>query len=140
MRPVPTPPHPSRKARRLPLARVPVPWRAAPAPVEYRIGDHVVLVDPLHAWMLDKWSWNLTRDGYVFRSTSIREPGNRYPRNVKVYLHREIMGLRRHDGLEVDHRNTDPLDNRITNLRVVTPSENKTICRIENKAALEAPA
>lgn len=41
-----------------------------------------------------------------------------------VYLHREIMGLSRGDGLEVDHVNGDRLDNRRANLRVCTHAEN----------------
>jgi hypothetical protein len=35
-------------------------------------------------------------------------------------MHREILGLKRGDGLEGDHINHDSLDNRRSNLRVVT--------------------
>lgn len=41
-----------------------------------------------------------------------------------VFMHRFLMGLTRGDGLLVDHRNRDRLDNRRANLRVVTHLEN----------------
>lgn len=42
-----------------------------------------------------------------------------------VYMHRLIMGLKRGDGLQVDHINGDGLDNRRVNLRVVTHAQNQ---------------
>jgi hypothetical protein len=39
-------------------------------------------------------------------------------------LHRLILGLVPGDGLEVDHINGDPLDNRRANLRAVTRAQN----------------
>lgn len=49
-----------------------------------------------------------------------------YPRrNADVRMHREILGLVPGDGMEGDHINGDRLDNRRTNLRVVTHAQNK---------------
>jgi len=41
-----------------------------------------------------------------------------------VRMHRQLLGLRRGDGSEADHRNRNRLDNRRCNLRVVTHAEN----------------
>lgn len=41
-----------------------------------------------------------------------------------AYLHREILGLAHGDGIEGDHENGDTLDNRRTNLRRATRSQN----------------
>lgn len=40
-------------------------------------------------------------------------------------MHRAILGLAHGDGLEADHRNHEPLDNRRANLRILTPQANK---------------
>lgn len=42
----------------------------------------------------------------------------------KLYLHREVRGCKPGDGVEVDHRNGDPLDNRRSNLRSTTHAQN----------------
>lgn len=45
-------------------------------------------------------------------------------RRIMPRMHRLIMGLKLGDGLEVDHINHDTLDNRRSNLRVVTHAQN----------------
>ena len=39
-------------------------------------------------------------------------------------MHREIMGMTKGDGIQVDHKNSDTLDNRRKNLRPATNSQN----------------
>jgi hypothetical protein len=42
----------------------------------------------------------------------------------KILMHRMILGLADDDRRQVDHKNHDPTDNRRTNLRVATQSQN----------------
>jgi hypothetical protein len=64
--------------------------------------------------------WMLNTNGYAYRSVWV--DGVRLP---NAYLHREIMGMSRGDGLYVDHINRDKLDNRRANLRIVTSVESR---------------
>lgn len=48
-----------------------------------------------------------------------------YPGGKKILLHREIMGLKKGDPREVHHVNGDTLDNRRSNLKIVTVTEHK---------------
>jgi len=73
------------------------------------------LVDAADFEWLSAWRWRLTSRGYAVRGEGRRN----------VYLHRELLGLERGDGLEGDHRNGDPLDNRRENLRVVSHTGNQ---------------
>lgn len=74
--------------------------------------------------MADEWKWRTTKEGYVFRDTSIRIPGRKYPMHISVYLHRQICGLERGDERQVNHLDRNPLNNCRSNLQVVTRTEN----------------
>lgn len=70
---------------------------------------------------LNAFRWFLT-NGYAVRSSAQDDLGQR--RSIR--MHREITGLVRGDGLEVDHRDrTAKLDNRRSNLRVGTKAQNQ---------------
>lgn len=62
--------------------------------------------------VLAESGWYLN-EGYAFRLENGRT----------VYLHRQILGLTRGDGMEVDHINRNRLDNRRSNLRLVTRAQ-----------------
>jgi hypothetical protein len=69
---------------------------------------------------LTKYNWHYSSIGYAVRN--VRIDVNKYD---CVYMHRQLMGLTKGDGLLVDHVNGDTLDNRRENLRVCTKTENQ---------------
>jgi hypothetical protein len=69
------------------------------------------LIDTADANAVLEFRWFMDNRGYA-RS---RPPGH-----DMLWMHRVVLGLRKGDGLEVDHINLNPLDNRRANLRLVT--------------------
>ena len=80
-------------------------------------GKGVVKIDDADSH-LAQHNWHLNQ-GYACRYTY--ENG----KQVRHYMHREILGLKPGDGLCADHINRDRFDNRRENLRVVTQQENR---------------
>lgn len=74
------------------------------------------LVDQADAAFAGRWTWRLSAEGYAVRSDSTS--GKRRT----VYLHRELA--KAPPDMLVDHANSNRLDNRSSNLRVATPSQN----------------
>jgi hypothetical protein len=74
------------------------------------------LVDEADFEPLMAWRWHRS-EGYAMRSFT-------EPVRGAVLMHRQIMGLVKGDGIEVDHINRNRLDNRRENLRVVTHARN----------------
>jgi AP2 domain/HNH endonuclease len=75
---------------------------------------HAIVDDADFTW-LSHWSWTLTR-GYARRSG---------PRNSKpqiILMHQQIMDF---PGKPIDHINDNKLDNRRSNLRTITPGQNR---------------
>lgn len=64
-----------------------------------------------------KYKWRLL---YKYAVRSKRIAKNKY---INVFLHKEILGAKQ--GQIVDHKNGDGLDNRRSNLRFATISQNK---------------
>lgn len=69
--------------------------------------------------MMRNW-WAVKVDKHVSATTYIDRYG--VPANSRVQMHREIMEAK--SGQEVDHRNGNSLDNRRSNLRFCTKSQN----------------
>ena len=84
----------------------------------------VALVDADDFAELTRWKWSASKshnEKYVAVRGGVDATGT----VTTLTMHRQIMGLVRGDGMEVDHINHDTLDNRRSNLRVVTPTQNK---------------
>ncbi len=77
----------------------------------------VTVVDDQDYEYLSGWKWKLHPQGYASR-TSWRDG-----HWITILMHRVIIDPA--DGLEVDHRNGDKLDNRRSNLRAVSHSVNE---------------
>ncbi len=81
------------------------------------------LVDSEDYEWLSEYKWRIHPAGYAM----VAGGGQRR------YMHRMILGLSPGDGLQADHINRNPLDNRSLNLRVVTHGQNQ-----QNRAPKEA--
>jgi hypothetical protein len=88
------------------------PTPAGPAVKTIPLGEgFYTYVDAADFEWLNQWTWRL-HDGYA-----VRVEKRKY-----VYMHRQIMPPP--EGMVVDHRNRNRLDNTRPNLRVCTPQEN----------------
>lgn len=76
----------------------------------------VALVDDNDFAWLSQWKWSFHSGGYAYRLIS--ENGRR----KAVHMHRLIINAP--DGMDVDHVDGDGLNNRRSNLRIATRSEN----------------
>lgn len=76
------------------------------------------LIDDEDYEKIKPFKWHLSREGYIVRTMRIP---NRNPK--AKFLHRLIMG--EPEGFEVDHINRNKLDNRKSNLRICTTTENR---------------
>ena len=70
----------------------------------------------LHWWSL----WDTKNNSF----RAVRKAKSDDGRWALVYLHREILGLKRGDKRKGDHENHDTLDNRDSNLRIATDRQN----------------
>lgn len=82
------------------------------------VSNKAVYIDDDDYSIVAKYTWWFTKAGYVYTQTG------RGVNRETILLHRLVMGLKKGDGLEVDHINRDKLDNRKFNLRLCTRSQN----------------
>lgn len=82
------------------------------------------LVDADKAEWANQWTWGVANGGYATRWQRINGIF------TNVVLHRVLLGLTTGDGLEGDHRDRNRLNNRLSNLLVVTTAE-----QMQNKSS-----
>lgn len=68
---------------------------------------------------LKKWKWFYLKAGNGYAARNIKMD----VKSKLILLHHAIIGFPLH-GLEIDHINGDGLDNRLTNLRIVSHRQN----------------
>ena len=81
------------------------------------------LVDDEDYEALSMHKWQASHESRGTKHYAVRFV-KRDGRNVKIRMHREIMGLNKESPLVVDHLDGDGLDNRKCNLEVTTQSQN----------------
>lgn len=83
--------------------------------VEFTHRKLVFLIDDEDYEIVNRLRWTLVTSGEKKYVISCGE---------KILLHRYLLNLSKGDGKEVDHINGDGLDNRMSNLRVCSRSDN----------------
>jgi len=74
------------------------------------------IVDEENYVNLNQWKWYSHARGYVYRDTQKNK------KKTRIYMHRYIMKPQK--GMEIDHINHNPLDNRKSNLRICEQRQN----------------
>ena len=80
-------------------------------PVGRNAKDGYAIVDADMAWLGTKYKWSTNQMGYATQSVGGRK-------RMQYFI------LERHSGLYIDHINGDRMDNRRSNLRLVTHQQN----------------
>lgn len=78
------------------------------------------ILDAADRDLLGDHFWFLSPYGYAQRTFKTGSRQGTYP----VYMHRELLGLEKGDPRQGHHRNGHKLDNRRSNLQIVTPADN----------------
>jgi hypothetical protein len=108
------------------MAVVSLPGGAAACRIDLLDGDREVCgyawVDAEDAELVKGFRW-YRNSGYVERAVHARIAKGKYSKR-HVMLHRHLLGLDGVAGIEIDHIDGDPLNNRRSNLRVVTHAQN----------------
>lgn len=81
----------------------------------------VTMIDADMFEALDQWKWRAEWDSHTQSFYAARTDSDR--RHVR--MHRVILGLLPGDPRQGDHRNRDTLDNKRSNLRIATRSQNQ---------------
>lgn len=82
----------------------------------------ITLVDDEDYEWLNQYKWCYAGPGYAYRRTR----NNEKPAPYTTVMHRQIMSFYGYDidGLNIDHKNGNRLDNQKSNLRVATNNQN----------------
>jgi hypothetical protein len=90
--------------------------------------NHYALVDNNDFEWLNQWKWciSTSRSGTRY---AVRGTGHGRKNRKLTQMHTEILG-KHPDGLEIDHKDMNGLNNQRKNLRFATRSENKRNCKM----------
>ena len=92
--------------------------------VEFTLSNgFITIIDAEYLAKIDMYHWHARYcrpSRYAARTTSRRIGGVR--KVIAIYLHRFLLNVP--TDMQVDHKNSDTLDNRKSNLEIVTPDEN----------------
>ncbi len=94
------------------------------AAMEFPLSNvYIALIDVEDLAKLSRWHWHgrfCKPSIYAARTARRTVAGVR--KVINIYMHRFLLDAPA--GMQVDHKNADTLDNRRTNLELVTPDEN----------------
>ena len=93
--------------------------------VIYLTQAQIALVDDRDFELLNKRKWCILKSGRDFPYAVRWEWNKEYKRSFLILMHRAIMDLNYGDKKQVDHINGNGLDNRRTNLRICTITQNR---------------
>lgn len=90
------------------------------------------LVDGKNYEWLSQWKWYVQKAKNTIYATRCEKSDS--GKWVVIGMHREILGLSSGDKKYTDHKNHCGLDNRETNIRICSPSQNQHNCqkRLDN--------
>ena len=84
-------------------------------------GNKFALVDDQDFEILNQYKWRADKDGNTYYAVRGIWKDNKV---FRLFMHREILDLKYKDGKITDHINRNGLDNRKSNLRIVSKAEN----------------
>lgn len=93
-----------------------------------KYGEKMILIDDEDYDKIKDYKWGIVKDRTCFYARRVLRSGKK---QVTIKMHRLIMGDC-NDNI-IDHINHDGLDNRKSNLRICTHSENLRNCRKQNR-------
>jgi hypothetical protein len=82
--------------------------------------DSYAIIDDCDLNIATEYDWHLSPNGYAIRRERYGPGGTK---KKVIYLHKEIFGPVP-DGSEIDHANGNKLDDRRSNMRIATRSQN----------------
>jgi hypothetical protein len=91
---------------------IPQKWNIDGAIAWIELNGHKVIVDIGDVVIVERYRWYMDESGYI--DSMQCEP-----------MHRLLLGLKKGDPREVDHRNHIPWDNRRAQIRIASSSQNK---------------
>jgi AP2 domain-containing protein/HNH endonuclease len=92
----------------------------------------VAIVDDSDYAELMKYKWCAHRKKNAWYAVRAIYPGGKYR---TVLMHQQLLGFPARDGLQVDHKNGDGLDNRRDNLRPATRAQQRRSFRTKSPLA-----